>query len=279
MAKGQRDWAQLDAFETEYRERLTAEKRRGANLSQYLHFLNGLAEGRSDFWSDEVKAEDEATGRLFALRGKIFKLREKLGIPEERLLADEKPFLNTGRTRPARTTSPSPKEEDHVATIRRIRFLTDPATEGYLYPVTYDDIKAVLGELPVEHIATVHEIRLSNQKRTGSDGDWLEGEIRLHCLIREDGRRLMGKTESEVDVRRFGGSFEGEGNRLYAVWPLDAFKIFVLRRVLIHEIAHGVAELPGYAERVRRAGSVEKFCEQYAENFYRPAGKSVRLGF
>jgi hypothetical protein len=80
-------------------------------------------------------------------------------------------------------------------------------------------------------------------------------------------------------VERFGGSFEQEGNRLYAVWPSEAYRAFVLRRVLIHEVAHGVAELPGYADAVRRAGSVEKFCEQYAETFYRPPGRSVRLGY
>ena len=57
-------------------------------------------------------------------------------------------------------------------------------------------------------------------------------------------------------------------------------------RVLAHRglltaeaVAHGVAELPGNAEKVRSVGSIEKFCEQYAENFYRPPGKSVRLCF
>jgi hypothetical protein len=82
-----------------------------------------------------------------------------------------------------------------------------------------------------------------------------------------------------MDVSRFGGDFQWEGSKLYAVWPLEAYKTFVLRRVFIHEVAHGVAELPGHAEKVRRAGSIERFCELYAENFYRPAGKSVRLGF
>jgi hypothetical protein len=155
--------------------------------------------------------------------------------------------------------------------------------------VTFDDIRALLAELPEEHAATVHEVRLSNQKRTGADGDWLDGEIRLHCLAEvleraSDGaptvlRRLMGRQEGGGDVERFGGSFKWEGNRLYAVWPVEAYRTFVLRRVFVHEVAHGVAELPGYADRVRRAGSIERFCEQYAENFYRPAGKSVRLNF
>ncbi|MBC8102849.1 MAG: hypothetical protein H7Z41_09705 [Cytophagales bacterium] len=273
MAKGERDWTQLDAFEAEYQERLEAEKRRAGSQSSYLRFLNSLAQKRTDFWADEPRAEDDLTGRLFALRGKILALREKVGLPDEPLLEAEIPYLRAAPV-PKKSEGSGGGEKPH-----RIRFLTDPAPPGHQYPITIDEIKAVLAELPREHVATVHEIRLSNQKRTGADGDWLDGEIRLHCLIADNGKRLMERRESGLDVERFGGAFEWVGKKLYAAWPLAAYKTFVLRRVLIHEVAHGVAELPGYAEKVRRAGSVEKFCEQYAENFYRPPGKSVRLGF
>jgi hypothetical protein len=280
MAKGERDWAQLDAFEAEYRERLTTERKEvtrhsndpdGRGYSPYLELLAAVAAGKDVDWlyREAEKSRDDQTRRLFALRGKILSLREKLDVPTEgnRLLDIE--------TQIADLPAPASK----ATRPRSIRFVADPIPPGHLYPVTFDEIKATLAELPPEHVAPVHEIRLSNQKRTGSDGDWLDGEIRLHCLITEDGRRLMGRSESGMDVERFGGSFEWVGNKTYAVWPLAAYKTFVLRRVLIHEVAHSVAELPGYAEKVRRAGSVEKFCEQYAENFYRPSGKSVRLGF
>jgi hypothetical protein len=282
MAKGERDWAQLDAFEAEYKERLAVERKEVSRSSSafgergyspYLDLLGAVSAGQDVDWlyREAEKSRDDQTRRLFALRGKILSLREKLAIPTdgERLLDIE--VQNVG------VPAPTPKSEPEKP--RRIHFLADPVPTGHLYPVTFDEIKAVLAELPPEHTATVHEIRLSNQKRTGADGDWLDGEIRLHCLIAEDGKRLMGRSESGMDVERFGGAFEWEGKKLYAVWPLPAYKLFVLRRVLVHEVAHGVAELPGYAEKVRRAGSVEKFCEQYAENFYRPPGKSVRLGF
>ncbi|MBC8135924.1 MAG: hypothetical protein H8F28_08580, partial [Fibrella sp.] len=112
--------------------------------------------------------------------------------------------------------------------------------------------------------------------------------IRLHCVleaIKDDadtvtgGRRLVGRREDSLDTERFGGRFAWDGNKLYAIWDLPDYKTFVLKRALIHEVAHGIAELPGYAAQVRSVGSVEKFCEQYAESYYRPAGKSVRLGF
>jgi len=270
LAKGERDWAQLDAFEAEYRERLTAEKKR--QDSQFLAVLAGVAKGRKDFYSDELKARDEETRRLFTLRGKILSLREKLGLPEETPLEIERPFVGGNAAAPVPPGGAEKKP-------RRIRFLADPAPEGYLYPVTFEEIKALLAELPPEHVAPIREIHLSNQKSTGADGDWWDGEIRLHCLISEDGLRPLGRMEGGQDVERFGGTLEWHGNKPYARWPIDAFKIFILRRVLIHEIAHGVAELPGYAEKVRSVGSIEKFCEQYAENFYRPPGKSVRLGF
>jgi hypothetical protein len=288
MAKGARDWAQLDAFEAEYRERLAAEKKRGGD-SQYLTFLNRLARGRETFWSDEVNARDSETGRLFALRTKILTLREKLGEPEVKLLPVEAEFA--GPTAPGTVRSwddrYDPEKGDILRKNKGIRWLTDPAPPGYVYPVTFEEIKAVLAELPKEHAATVREIRLSNQKRTGADGDWLDGEIRLHCLVQEgadaDGaptyRRQMGRSEGGADVERWGGWFEWEGNKPLSVWPRESYKTFVLRRVLIHEVAHGVAELPGQSDAVRRAGSVERFCELYAENFYRPPGRSVRLGF
>jgi hypothetical protein len=289
MAKGERDWAQIDALEAEYRERLTAEKRR--KDSQFLTYLNRLARGRETFWSDEINARDSETGRLFALRGKILNLREKVGEPVDKLLPLETDFAGPIAPGTARTADDLfDPEKGKIVTgekARSIRFVTDPAPAGSVYPITIDEIKGVLAELPTEHTAPIHEIRRSNQQKTGADGDWLEGEIRLHCLVqpcKDEGgkpaiRRAMGRRETGADVERWGGRFEWEETRLFAVWPLEAYKTFLLRRVLIHEVAHSVAELPGSADRVRRAGSVEKFCEQYAENFHRPPGRSVRLGF
>lgn len=272
MARAERDFRQLEAFETEYVERLTAHKKRGK--TPYLDLLNAIAQDKADF-AGRVTGIDDEDGRLLALRGKIRSLREKLGadVPEG-LLDLETPFVSTTKAKvKAKTEKDAPK----------IHFLADPAPEGYRYPVTFEQIRAVLAELPTEHVKTIHEIRLSNQKRTGSDGDYLDGEIRLHCLIASDdgitGRRVLGRYEDGQDVTRFGGKLKWEGTRLVAIWPLDAYATFVLRRVLVHEVAHGVADLPGFAEKVRSVGSIEKFCEQYAENFYRPAGKSVRLGF
>src|SRR5687768_13433023 len=88
MAKADRDWAQLDAFEAEYVDRLKDEKRRagggGGGNSHYLNFLQLLADGVETFYADEVKGRDDATRRLFALRGKILSLRDKVGasLPE-----------------------------------------------------------------------------------------------------------------------------------------------------------------------------------------------------
>ncbi len=279
MAKGERDWAQLDSFEAEYAERLAAEKKRPAGESQFLYVLGELARGRGgdDFYADELKARDEATRRLYALRAKIMGLRAKVGLTDERLLPSETPFLPADAAK-----------ADKPAKERKVRVFADPLAPGHLFPVTFGDVRGVLAELPHEHAQTVREVRLSNQKKTGADGDWLDGEIRLHCMVEavknETGeiasvRRLMGRSETGGDVERFGGAFEWDGPRLFALWPIESYKTFLLRRVLIHEVAHGVAELPGYAEKVRSVGSVEKFCEQYAENFYKPPGRSVRLGF
>jgi hypothetical protein len=268
-----KQWAQLEAFETEYCERLEREAKQSD--SQFIAFLRGLAQNRKEFWADEINARDEETGRLFALRNKILTLREKLGEPEIILLPIETALL------------PKPDKGDKKEKPRRVRYIADPLPEGYLYPVTFDEIRALLTELPKDHAATVHEIRLSHQKRTGSDADWCDGEIRLHCMaeaVREHGeltalRRPLGRREGTQDTERFGGRVQWEGNTAYAVWSPEAFKTFVLRRVLVHEIAHGVAELPGYAEAVRSAGSVERFCELYAENFYKPPGRSMRLNY
>ncbi len=284
MAKGSaRDWAQLDAFAAEYRERLAGEKKRDAKRSQYLEFLRLLASGVDDFFADEVKARDDDTRRLFALRGKILALRDKLGeTPDaDGVLPDERPYVAKV------TPKPKPDAAD-PAKPPKVRLFADVLPANHLYPVTFADVRETLASLPPEHAAVVREVRLSNQKRTGSDADWLEGEIRLHCVLEAvkdeagtvtGGRRLVGRREDSLDTERFCGRFAWDGNKLYALWNIEDYKTFVLKRALIHEIAHGIAELPGYAAQVRSVGSVEKFCEQYAENYYRPAGKSVRLGF
>ncbi len=280
MAKGAtRDWAQLEAFEEEYTQRLNDEKEWDEKRSQYLTFLRLLASGVDDFYTEETKSRDDDTRRLFALRGKILSLRDRVGV-----MADADGILPAERSYVARVT---PKPADSTKTAK-VRMFTDVPPPNHLYPVTFADVRETLATLPLEHAAVVREVRLSNQKRTGSDADWLEGEIRLHCLleaVKDDagnstmGRRLVGRREDSMDTERFGGKFVWDGNKLYAVWALDVYRAFVLKRALIHEVAHGIAELPGYAAQVRSVGSVEKFCERYAENYYRPAGKSVRLGF
>lgn len=269
MARGERDWAQLESFEAEYAERLAAEARRPD--SPFLAVLRKRAAGER-LYSDEIKVRDEPTRRLFALRGKILSLREKLGeaIPGES--AEVLLPVEAALVRPAEVPKKTPGRAP-------IEFVSDPVPPGHLYPVTYAEIKATLSELPPEHTASIWRVHLTNQKRTGTDGDWLDGEIRLHCLLAEDGRRQVGRNEGTQDIERWGGTLLWEGNKLWARWPLDVYKTFVLRRVLIHEVAHGVAELPGMREAVRSAGSLERFCELYAENFHRPPGKSVKLAF
>lgn len=279
-----RDWTQLETFETEYGERLADEKRRGGKVSQsprfenapFFRFLYLLATDAKFAYTDEIKARDEETRRLFALRSKIIALREKLGVPDdsEPLLPLERPYIVVA----------APKKDKE-----RVRVSSDVLPDGHLYPITAAEIRETLLTLPPEHAATVHWVHLTNLKNYGADGDWSEGEIRLHCLLEgikdadgnmTSGRRLLLKQgRGGMDVVRFGGKFQREGNKLYAIWDVAAYKIFVLKRVLIHEVAHGIAELPGYAAQVRSVGSVEKFCEGYAENYYRPPGKSVRLGF
>lgn len=273
MTRGSRDWAQLDAFEAEYAERLAAEKKRGANASPFFRFLQLLATNADFAYTDDIKARDDDSRRLFALRNKIIALREKLAVPadDDGLLLAERDYL------PA-----LPKEKPGL------RVTADVLPANYLYPVTFADVREALATLPPEHAATVDAVHLTNRKNEAADGDWGWGTIRLHCVLEAiknadgivvSGRRIHAKRVSSQDVDRFGGKLEWEGNKLYAVWDVADYRDFVLKRVLVHEVAHGVAELPGYAAQVRSVGSVERFCEGYAESYYKPAGKSVRLGF
>ncbi|MBC8138036.1 MAG: hypothetical protein H8F28_19315, partial [Fibrella sp.] len=229
-----RDWAQLDTFEAEYRERLAIEKKRDEKRSQYLEFLRLLASGVDDFFADEVKARDDDTRRLFALRGKIVSLRDKLGeaTDPDGVLHAERPFV-------ARVT-PKPKLTD-ATKPPKVRVFADVLPPNHLYPVTFADVRETLATLPPKHSAVVREVRLSNQKRTGSDADWLEGEIRLHCVLEAvkdetgtltGGRRLVGRREDSLDTERFGGRFAWDGNKLYALWDLTDYKTFVLKRAL-----------------------------------------------
>ena len=194
---------------------------------------------------------------------------------------------------PAEDDGLLPTERDYLPKAapkekRALRVSADVLPANHLYPVTFAEVRETLANLPPEHAAVVQLVHLTNRKTELADGDWGWGEIRLHCILEAvtnesgataTGRRAHGKQMSDQDVVRFGGRLAWDAGKLYAVWDIAAYKTFVLKRVLIHEIAHGVAELPGYAAQVKSAGSVEKFCEQYAESFYRPAGKSVRLGF
>ncbi|MBC8143837.1 MAG: hypothetical protein H7Y38_20590, partial [Armatimonadetes bacterium] len=236
MAKGSRDWAQLDAFEAEYAERLAAEKKRGASDSPFFRFLRLLATNATFAYTDDIKARDDDSRRLFALRNKIIALREKLAVPadDDGLLSAERDYLPT-----------VPKEKSGL------RVTADVLSENYLYPVTFADVRETLATLPPEHAAVVDAVHLTNRKNETADADWGWGTIRLHCVLESvkntegaviAGRRIHAKRMSGQDVERFGGKLEWEGRQLFAVWNIADYRTFVLKRVLIHEVAHGVAE-------------------------------------
>jgi hypothetical protein len=290
--KQQRDWAQLDAFEAEYAERLQAEakRRKASGRSQFLEFLDGLAQNYEHFYADEINARDPETGRLFALRTKLSACAKswanrrnaalrRAGVGQSAEQERSKGAASNAQATspPKATTSRRPDQPSHR--VRPRPAAARPSVSGHAQGHQSDAGRTAARTRP-NRVARppdqpeAHRNRRRLARRRDSPA--------LSACPPRAGRGTppVGRTESTQDVERFGGRLEwDDNNKLYAVWPIEAYKTFVLRRVLIHEVAHSVAELPGYAERVRAAGSVEKFCEQYAENFYRPAGKSVRLGF
>jgi hypothetical protein len=137
-----------------------------------------------------------------------------------------------------------PQASDDSSAGRELQVLVQPAGEGYLHPVTPDDVRERVLQLPEqfqEKLEVVQFSRMTRKRRLfpcyglqwGSSVYLYPIEASLEELYVRAPRPAQ-RIESEM----YGGRWVQDGNLWRLIWTENTIRDFYLNNVLIHEIGH-----------------------------------------
>ncbi|MEX0704151.1 MAG: hypothetical protein WD069_18780 [Planctomycetales bacterium] len=175
-----------------------------------------------------------------------------------------------GHSRRDRSEAFNAPEVWHPATGGEIRFVVQPAGAGYVHPVTVEEARARIAELPAEFRAGIEVVQLSRMTRKRAlfpcYGMQWGPNIYLYP-IEESLQELYVHPplpSQRIEAQMYGGRWTQEDGYWKLAWTRAAIRDFYLNNVLIHEIGH--------VHDRRNSSSVdrERFAEWFAiEHGYR----------
>lgn len=145
----------------------------------------------------------------------------------------------------------------------RTKFIQHSAGEGFVHPVTVDEIRDRLQQLPSRFVRGLEVVQLSQmtrkRRRFPCYGMQWGSSVYLYpiesSLIEE--YVTPPRPSQIIEAEMFGGVWSQHGNRWRLTWTSDSIRDFYLNDVLIHEIGHLVDQ--------RNTRSVDR--ERYANWF------------
>lgn len=123
-------------------------------------------------------------------------------------------------------------------------FIVQPAGEGYVHPVTVDEVRDRLAQLPEQFSRGVEVVQLSTMTRKRRlfplYGMQWGPNVYLYP-IEENLTEIYlrpPKPEQLVEAKMFGGIWTQEGREWKLTWTPETIRDFYLNNVLIHEVGH-----------------------------------------
>jgi hypothetical protein len=149
----------------------------------------------------------------------------------------------------------------HEAVGRRdIKFVVEPAGEGYIHPVTTEEVAERIADLPKRFRSRLETVQFSRMTRKRAlfpcYGMQWGTAVYLYPIEATFVERYVRppRPEQLIEARMFGGQWESEGRGWKLSWTADSIKDFYLNNVLIHEIGHTVDDRNGgFIDRERFA--------------------------
>jgi hypothetical protein len=133
-----------------------------------------------------------------------------------------------------------------VGAMAKIRLITDPLPNGYVYPCTIQDIQEKLKTLAPEMLRKVSSIHLCNQVKMnpGVDAHIYDGaHIRIYP-VPEKLRWSYGDRKPNPALAQerleFGAYWQKVDNEWFLCWDKDSLKEYILNHILLHEIGHSL---------------------------------------
>ncbi len=125
-----------------------------------------------------------------------------------------------------------------------IRYVSHPAGDGYVHPVTIDEVRQRIAELPARFKQSIEIVQFSAMTRKRSlfplYGMQWGSTIYLYPIeasLQETYHRPPSPQQL-IESRMFGGVWNQVGQIWTLSWTRDAIRDFYLNNVLIHEIGH-----------------------------------------
>jgi hypothetical protein len=127
-----------------------------------------------------------------------------------------------------------------------IKFITEPAGEGYLHPISAGDVAERIEQLPKPFRRNLEVFQFSRMTRKRGlfpcYGMQWGSSIYLYpieaSLVEEYAR--PPRPEQIVEARMFGGTWKQNGDEWQLIWTPETIRDFYLNNVLIHEIGHSI---------------------------------------
>jgi hypothetical protein len=127
-----------------------------------------------------------------------------------------------------------------------VKFRVEPAGEGYVHPVTTDEVAERIELLPKKYRKNLEVVQFSRMTRKRAlfpcYGMQWGTAVYLYPIESSLTETYVAppRPEQIIEARMFGGQWEQDGRRWMLHWTRESIRDFYLNNVLIHEIGHTV---------------------------------------
>lgn len=123
-------------------------------------------------------------------------------------------------------------------------YIAQPAGKGFIHPVTVDEVRARLAQLPGDLARGVEVVQLSSMTRKRRlfplYGMQWGPNVYLYPIEASLTETYVRppKPEQLIEARMFGGAWSQQGSEWKLTWTPETIRDFYLNNVLIHEVGH-----------------------------------------
>ncbi|HET6325730.1 MAG TPA: hypothetical protein VFG04_13710 [Planctomycetaceae bacterium] len=141
-----------------------------------------------------------------------------------------------------------------------VEFVVEPAGKGYVHPVTTDDVRERIEQLPKRFRTKLEIVQFSRMTRKralfpcyGMQWGTAVYLYPIEASLVEHYARAP-RPEQFIEARMFGGQWQPDGRGWNLIWTAESIRDFYLNNVLIHEIGHTIDDRNGgFVDRERFA--------------------------
>ena len=152
--------------------------------------------------------------------------------------------LADGRNFDAPEVWHEPSSIDDTASEQTLQIVAEPAGRGYTHPVSADDVRERVLQLPEQYQRKLHVVqfsRMTRKRRLFPCYGLQWGSAVYLYPIEESLEELYARAPrpaQRIETEMFGGRWVQDGNLWRLLWTERTIRDFYLNNVLIHEIGH-----------------------------------------